>query len=131
MPTEKGNRMFFYNENPIFGEGGPFEAKSKNEVADEIIPQIRDWAEAEWFSDDNDVPKNEFVNQRADEMRSEFMESLTEFSTIERTDDTPSCAKFVVWQFGEQNYAKTFKKAQEIANEFWARDNSEILQIIN
>jgi hypothetical protein len=39
------NKMRLYrNENPSFGESGPFEAESKEKLADEMMATFRDWA---------------------------------------------------------------------------------------
>jgi len=36
--------MKFYNTNDKFGDPGPFEADSKEQLADEMLPTFTDWA---------------------------------------------------------------------------------------
>jgi hypothetical protein len=61
----KGNKMKrFVNNNELFGYEGPFEAESKEALADEMMPTLIDWAE----ESDRDPS----------DLRDEFIKSLVE-----------------------------------------------------
>ena len=48
----------YYNSNDRFGDPGPFEANSRDELADEMMPTFREWAE------ETDHPEHEIAAMR-------------------------------------------------------------------
>jgi hypothetical protein len=63
----------FYNNNDAYGEPGPFEAESREALADEMMPTFRKWAlEAQTRGSESKL------SSLIAEMRSEFITSLEE-----------------------------------------------------
>lgn len=62
------NTKKYYNNNERYGDAGPFEAKSKEELADEMMPTFELWAKEAAANDAESV----------EEMREEFISSLEE-----------------------------------------------------
>lgn len=82
--------MLIYNNNPGFGDCGPFEAKSFEALADEMASTFAEWAHDEWVQFVSDGPSVEFVPEcpkyeasAADRMRGEFITGLTRVLTCE------------------------------------------------
>lgn len=70
----------FYNTNSHYGVSGPFEAASKESLAETMHPTFRLWAEDRWEEDqDADLDsKGDYIAQAIDQMRREFIAGLAE-----------------------------------------------------
>lgn len=73
--------MKFYNTNDAYGQEGPFEADSKEELAAIMEDQIRGWAYEKLmqelgFEDNDPDYDDELVETLAEEMRAEFIDGL-------------------------------------------------------
>ena len=70
----------FYNTKPEFGMGGPFDAPSRESLADEMLPTFTLWAEEKWNKDeDPSVPNKEsYIYEAIHDMRREFIAGLEE-----------------------------------------------------
>jgi len=70
----------FYNTNSRYGASGPFEATSKEFLAETMHPTFRLWAEDRWEEDaDAELePKAEFIARAMEQMRREFLAGLAE-----------------------------------------------------
>lgn len=72
--------MLIKNNNAYFGMEGPWEVKSKEALADEMMPTFKIWAKED-YEDPNmggDPNKEEWINQRIAETRKEFIKGLEE-----------------------------------------------------
>jgi hypothetical protein len=74
ISKNRGKRMKkFRNNNGKYGDAGPFDAESKEELADEMMPTFELWAkEAAVRGETNDA------ESLVEEMRDEFISSLEE-----------------------------------------------------
>jgi len=72
----------FYNNNDAYGDGGPYEAESKEALADEVKETFEEFAKQLWFSSDTetDLEKSEFMEIKIARMREEFISGLDEVS---------------------------------------------------
>jgi len=71
--------MKLYNNQPEYGEAGPWECESDEQLANDMVPSFTMWAAAEWLQDDETTEDREtFINRRIDEMRDEFLGGLCE-----------------------------------------------------
>ncbi len=71
--------MIFYNLLDQSYEAGPFEADSKEELADQMTINFRIWAIEQWIADDTtDTPKFEYIARAMDSFRNEFIAGLEE-----------------------------------------------------
>jgi hypothetical protein len=70
----------FYNTNSNYGACSPFEATSKESLAETMHPTFRLWAEDRWEEDqDADLDsKGDYIAQAIDQMRREFIAGLAE-----------------------------------------------------
>lgn len=70
----------FYNTKEEFGMCGPFEAPSKESLADEMEPTFREWAEEKFQRDDEATLefKVEYIAASMEQMRREFIAGLEE-----------------------------------------------------
>lgn len=70
----------FYNTNFRYGGSGPFEAASREALAETMHPTFRLWAEDRWEEeqDAGPVPKVDYIAQTIEQMRREFMAGLAE-----------------------------------------------------
>ena len=74
----------FYNTNERYGDSGPFEAESKDALADEMSDKFVEWATDEytmlaWTGNiGDDVEMDDFIRERTSEMRTEFITGLEE-----------------------------------------------------
>jgi hypothetical protein len=70
----------FYNTNSRYGASGPFEAASKESLADTMHPTFRLWAEDRWEEDpDADLDsKADDIARAMEQMRREFIAGLAE-----------------------------------------------------
>jgi len=70
----------FYNTNSRYGASGPFEAASKEALAETMHPTLRLWAEDRWEEDTEADPeaKGEYIAQAMEQMRREFIAGLAE-----------------------------------------------------
>lgn len=69
----------FYNNNDLYGYCGPFEAESKEALADEMKPSFDEWADNVWNSsriDEDDISEEEWKKSYIEEMRAEFITGL-------------------------------------------------------
>jgi len=82
--TNKGESKMklFYNNNDAYGDSGPYEAESKEALADEVRETFEEFAKQLWFSDDTetDLEKSEFMEIEIARMREEFISGLDEVS---------------------------------------------------
>ena len=62
----------FYNTNDRYGYGGPFEAESREALADEMAPSFSDWADQK--DPKTDAEKSEMIAA----MRAEYIAGLEE-----------------------------------------------------
>ena len=76
--------MKIYNNNPAFGDGGPFEAESFEALADEVEDLFNDAAREEYEALVMDSPGEEFIPSREsyeasarERLRKEFIDGLT------------------------------------------------------
>lgn len=70
----------FYNTNSQYGASGPFEAASKEALAESMHPTFRLWAEDRW-EEDQDAgldSKTGYIAQAIEQMRKEFIAGLAE-----------------------------------------------------
>lgn len=79
----------YRNTNDAYGESGPFEAESREELADEMMPMIRTWAaeavakrEADYIGDALPQPDGRAgeIEIQAQIFRNEFIGCLEEVS---------------------------------------------------
>lgn len=73
--------MKLYNNNPEFGDAGPFEAESQSALAVEMDATFREWAEQRWLdtAESESAPnRHAFIERTVSEMRAEFIDGLTE-----------------------------------------------------
>ncbi|MDR3672049.1 MAG: hypothetical protein P4L36_14475 [Holophaga sp.] len=70
----------FYNTNSRYGASGPFEAASKESLAETMHPTFRLWAEDQWEEDPEADPdsKAEYIAQAMEQMRRTFIAGLAE-----------------------------------------------------
>lgn len=72
----------FYNMNSVFGATGPFEAASKEALAEQMHPTFRLWAEDRWEEDSEAAADPEgkaaYIRQAIEQMRGEFLAGLVE-----------------------------------------------------
>jgi hypothetical protein len=70
----------FYNTISRFGASGPFEAASREALAEAMHPTFRLWAEDQWEEDPDAEPdaKAEYIARAIQEMRSAFIAGLAE-----------------------------------------------------
>jgi hypothetical protein len=74
----------FYNTNSQYGTSGPFEAASKEDLAEAMHPTFRLWAEDRWEEDpDADLDadpnaKGEYIARAMEQMREAFIRGLAE-----------------------------------------------------
>lgn len=72
----------YRNTNEAYGMPGPFEAESREALANEMMPTFREWAkQAFWRHDDSaDATEDEleFIAEYIGECRREFISSLEE-----------------------------------------------------
>lgn len=70
----------FYNTNDLYGDSGPFEAESKDAVADELFGELfRQWADDVWASsniDEADETEAEWKSGYMAQMREELISGL-------------------------------------------------------
>jgi hypothetical protein len=77
--------MQIYNNNPAFGDTGPFDAESFGALADEMESTFRTWAAEKWLEapeSETGASKYSFVERTVTLMRREFIAGL------QRVDDT-------------------------------------------
>jgi len=70
----------FYNTHSQYGGSGPFEAASKEALAETMHPTFRLWAEDRWEEDpDADLEsKGEYIARAIEAMRRAFIAGLAE-----------------------------------------------------
>jgi len=64
---------WFYNNNEVYGDPGPFEAESAEELAEEMIPTFEDWARSDSIDGDSDE-----IAETVDAMYYDFIKGLEE-----------------------------------------------------
>ena len=85
--------MKYRNNNERFGESGPFEAASKIELADEMIPTFRNWAEQKIMAaNDADAPT---ASDLIAEMREAFIAGLEDVTAQSAGGSAKTRAKSV------------------------------------
>ena len=62
----------FYNSNDSFGDGGPFEAESKEDLAERMESTFREWADAEYY-EENGYTLEEWIEEK----KAEYIKGLT------------------------------------------------------
>lgn len=70
----------FYNTNSRYGASGPFEAASREALAETMHPTFRLWAEDRW-EEDPEIEldaKGEYIARAIEQMRGEFIAGLAE-----------------------------------------------------
>ena len=81
----------YYNTNDEFGMPGPWEAESREVLADEMTPTFQEWADQAWVSlldqdaegfEEADPDYQEFLAERMAELRSRFIAGLAECATL-------------------------------------------------
>lgn len=69
----------FYNNDERYGWCGPFEAESRDELVDGMMPTFREWAEDAWNGDDETTDSHDdYVAAEIETMRDEFYAALDE-----------------------------------------------------
>ena len=70
----------FYNTNSRYGASGPFEAASREALAETMHPTFRLWAEDRWEEEqDADLDrKADYIAGAIEQMRREFIAGLAE-----------------------------------------------------
>jgi len=68
----------YYNNDERYGDCGPFGAESREALADEMEPTLREWAIDEYHQSDTDIDMDQFVTKAIAEMRTEFISGLEE-----------------------------------------------------
>jgi hypothetical protein len=72
----------FYNPSIEFGESGPFEAKSRDDLANQWDKTFTYYAEQMWYSDSYEKSKNlskeRYIELKKTQMRADFITNLEE-----------------------------------------------------
>lgn len=69
--------MRFYNTDERYGEAGPFEAKSKDELVIGMMPTFKVWAEESWDRD-GEGDYDQYISGAIESMVVEFDAALEE-----------------------------------------------------
>ena len=68
----------FYNNNERYGDCGPFQAETREALADEMADTFEQWANEEYDRNEEQGNGEEFKKQAIAKMRSEFISGLDE-----------------------------------------------------
>lgn len=86
----------YYNTNEYFGEPGPFEAESKEALADEMTKSFEIWA-IEYLDDQGNEWSDDEVLTVVDKLKREFVADLIPAAAVGQSDCAWGDASAVCW----------------------------------